>query len=60
MYPDSQVVQTLAMGLNVSVENNRFALFELQGAETKVIDDRTILADVLGKFERYDRVCDVA
>ena len=37
----------------MSAENNRFALFELCGRQVKVIDDRTILADVLGKFERY-------
>ena len=37
----------------MSSENNRFALFELCGRKVKVIDDRTILADVLGKFERY-------
>jgi myosin X len=48
-----EVVQTLTLGLKVSSENNRFALFELCGRKVKVIDDRTILADVLGKFERY-------
>ena len=48
-----QVVQTLTLGLNVSTENNKFALFELRGSEFKVVDDRTILADVLGKFEKY-------
>ena len=48
-----QVVQTLTLGLKVSAENNRFALFEMCGRQVKVIDDRAILADVLGKFERY-------
>ena len=42
----------LTLGLKVSSENNRFALFETCGRQVKVIDDRTILADVLGKFER--------
>ena len=28
-----------------------FALFEVCGDESKVIDDRTILVDILGKFE---------
>ena len=37
----------------MSDENNKFALFEMCSKEVKVIDDRTILADVLGKFERY-------
>ena len=50
-----QVVQTLTLGLKVSAENNRFALFETCGRQWKVIDDRTILADVLGKLERYNR-----
>ena len=54
-----QVVQTLTLGLNVSQENNRFALFELCGRQVKVVDDRTILADVLGKFERYARNYDI-
>ena len=46
-----QVVKTLTLGLKVSTENNRFALFEQCGRQSKVIDDRTILPDILGKFE---------
>ena len=46
-----QVVQKLNLGLRISGENNRFALFEVYGTISKVIDDRTILVDILGKFE---------
>jgi len=45
-------VQKLSLGLRITGENNRFALFEVCGNVSKVIDDRTILADILGKFER--------
>jgi myosin X len=48
-----EVVKTLTLGLKVSTENNRFALFEQCSHQSKVIDDRTILADILGKFEGY-------
>ena len=46
-------MKTLTLGLKVSTENNRFALFESCGQQSKVIDDRTILADILGKFDVY-------
>lgn len=46
-------MQKLSLGLHITGENNRFALFEVCGNVSKVIDDRTILADILGKFERY-------
>ena len=48
-----QVVQKLSLGLQISRENNMFALFEVGGSESKVIDDRTILVDILGKFEMW-------
>ena len=47
-----EVVQKLCLGLQISGENNRFALFEVCGSVSKVIDDRTILVDILGKFEK--------
>ena len=46
-------MKTLTLGLKVSTDNNRFALFESCGQQSKVIDDRTILADILGKFDVY-------
>lgn len=46
------MVQKLSLGLQIGSDNNRFALFEAQDGEYRVIDDRTILADVLAKFER--------
>lgn len=47
-----QVVRKLCLGLQVeNGVNNKFALFEVKGNISKVIDDRTILVDILGKFE---------
>ena len=46
-----EVVQKLCLGLQISQENNRFALFEVGTRESRVIDDKTILVDILGKFE---------
>ena len=34
------------------MENNRFGLFEEFNGEYHVIDDHTILSDILGKFEK--------
>lgn len=48
-----QVVQKLQLGLQITGENNRFALFEAKNNEYFAIDDRTMLADVLAKFEKY-------
>ena len=47
------MVQKLSLGLRISTENNRFALFEELNGEYHVIDDKTILSDVLAKFEKY-------
>ena len=46
-----EVVQKLCLGLQIAQENNRFALFEVSSKESRVIDDKTILVDILGKFE---------
>ena len=46
-----EVVQKLCLGLQIAQENNRFALFEVGLKESRVIDDKTILVDILGKFE---------
>ena len=45
------MVQKLCLGLQITGENNKFALFENNGDVFKVIDDRVVLADVLGKFD---------
>lgn len=47
-----QVVRKLCLGLQMeNGTNNRFALFEVKAGTSIVIDDRTILVDILGKFE---------
>ena len=47
-----QVVRKLCLGLQVeNGVNNKFALFEVKGSISRVIDDRTILVDILAKFE---------
>ena len=46
------MVRKLCLGLQMeNGHNNKFALFEVQGNVSRVIDDRTILVDILGKFE---------
>ena len=47
-----KVVKRLCKGLGVSNEHCVFALFEQCGTIEKNIEDRSILADVLAKFER--------
>ncbi len=40
------------MGLQVENGiNNKFSLFEVKGNVSRMIDDRVILVDILGKFE---------
>ena len=40
------------MGLQMdNGHNNKCALFEVQGSVSRVVDDRTVLVDILGKFE---------
>ena len=48
-----KVVDKLCKGLNLGQGNNIFGLFEKCGLLQKNIEERTILADVLAKFERY-------
>lgn len=48
-----QVVQKLTLGLGISAQSNRFALFEWNGEKFKVIDERALIADILAKFEKY-------
>ena len=47
-----QVVDKLCKGLNIPQKNNIFSLFELCGTVEKNIEDRTVLADILSKFEK--------
>ncbi|CAB3995226.1 Unconventional myosin-X, partial [Paramuricea clavata] len=47
------VVRQLCKGLNITQEDNLFGLFEKCGTVEKHIEGRTVVADVLAKFERY-------
>jgi len=46
-------MQKLTLGLGISAQSNRFALFEWNGEKFKVIDERALIADILAKFEKY-------
>uniref|UniRef100_UPI00358EF764 unconventional myosin-X-like isoform X2 n=1 Tax=Myxine glutinosa TaxID=7769 RepID=UPI00358EF764 len=46
-----EVVEKLMRGLAMEDSRNSFALFEQRGANGRAIEPRTILADVLAKFE---------
>ncbi|XP_072041774.1 unconventional myosin-X-like [Amphiura filiformis] len=48
-----QVVHTLVKGMGLDRCYNRFALYERSGQVEKAIEDRTVIADILSKFERY-------
>lgn len=48
-----EVVEKLCKGLNIPQKCNIFSLFEQCGTIEKNIEDRTVLADVLSKFEKY-------
>ncbi|KAK2564848.1 Unconventional myosin-X [Acropora cervicornis] len=48
-----EVVDKLCKGLNIPQKCNIFSLFETCGTIEKNIEDRTVLADVLSKFEKY-------
>ena len=48
-----QVVHRLCKGLNITQHDNLFGLFEKCGSVEKHIEGRTVVADVLAKFERY-------
>lgn len=47
-----QVVEKLIRGLAMEDSRNMFALFEYNGHVDKAIESRTIVADVLAKFEK--------
>ncbi|PKU48603.1 unconventional myosin-x [Limosa lapponica baueri] len=47
-----QVVEKLIRGLAMEDSRNMFALFEYNGTTDKAIESRTIVADVLAKFEK--------
>ncbi|XP_071802894.1 unconventional myosin-X-like isoform X2 [Asterias amurensis] len=48
-----QVVHTLVKGMGLDKCHNRFALYERSGHVEKAIEDRTVIADIIAKFERY-------
>ena len=48
----TQVVHTLVKGMGLDKCYNRFALYERSGQVEKAIEDRTVIADILAKFER--------
>lgn len=47
-----QVVEKLVRGLAMEDSRNMFALFESNAHADKAIESRTIVADVLAKFEK--------
>ena len=47
-----KVVDKLCKGLGLTNDHNIFTLFEQCGTIEKNVEDRTVLADVLSKFER--------
>nr|XP_056710127.1 unconventional myosin-X [Euleptes europaea] len=47
-----EVVEKLIRGLAMEDSRNMFALFEYNGATDKAIESRTVVADVLAKFEK--------
>ncbi|XP_003466776.4 unconventional myosin-X isoform X3 [Cavia porcellus] len=53
-----EVVEKLIRGLAMEDSRNMFALFEHNGRVHKAIESRTIVADVLAKFERLAAVPD--
>ncbi|XP_071955935.1 unconventional myosin-X-like isoform X3 [Antedon mediterranea] len=46
-----QVIHTLVKGMNLDSCYNRFSLYEKSGLVEKAIDDRSVVADILAKFE---------
>lgn len=47
------MVEKLIRGLAMEDSRNMFALFEYNGTTDKAIESRTIVADVLAKFEKW-------
>uniref|UniRef100_A0A8D1N6E1 Unconventional myosin-X n=1 Tax=Sus scrofa TaxID=9823 RepID=A0A8D1N6E1_PIG len=54
-----EVVEKLIRGLAMEDSRNMFALFEYNGQVDKAIESRTIVADVLAKFEKLAATSDV-
>lgn len=52
-----QVVEKLIRGLAMEDSRNMFALFEHNNSIDKAVESRVLVADVLAKFERWDRTC---
>nr|DBA24655.1 TPA: hypothetical protein GDO54_012282 [Pyxicephalus adspersus] len=48
-----EVVEKLIRGLAMEDSRNMFALFEYNGVTEKAIESRTVVADVLAKFEKF-------
>ncbi|XP_003759683.1 unconventional myosin-X [Sarcophilus harrisii] len=54
-----EVVEKLIRGLAMEDSRNMFALFEYNGTADKAIESRTIVADVLAKFEKLTATSEV-
>uniref|UniRef100_A0A452V8T6 Unconventional myosin-X n=1 Tax=Ursus maritimus TaxID=29073 RepID=A0A452V8T6_URSMA len=54
-----EVVEKLIRGLAMEDSRNMFALFEYNGSVDKAIESRTIVADVLAKFEKLAATSEV-
>uniref|UniRef100_A0A2K5F021 Myosin X n=1 Tax=Aotus nancymaae TaxID=37293 RepID=A0A2K5F021_AOTNA len=54
-----QVVEKLIRGLAMEDSRNMFALFEYNGHVDKAIESRTVVADVLAKFEKLAATSEV-
>ncbi|XP_039094762.1 unconventional myosin-X isoform X2 [Hyaena hyaena] len=54
-----EVVEKLIRGLAMEDSRNMFALFEYNGIVEKAIESRTIVADVLAKFEKLAATAEV-
>ncbi|XP_032075239.1 unconventional myosin-X [Thamnophis elegans] len=53
-----EVVEKLIRGLGMEDSRNMFALFEYNGTTDKAIESRTVVADVLAKFEKIGATSD--
>ena len=47
-----QVVNNLMLGLGIRSSHNKFGLFEVCGEESRFIQGRSCVADLLAKFEK--------
>ncbi|XP_051894417.1 pleckstrin homology domain-containing family H member 3 isoform X2 [Pristis pectinata] len=48
-----EVVKTLLVRLNLQNSRNRFALFERNVSDDQFVDDDTIVADIITRFEKF-------